>query len=103
MLWYLTDLYLDCMSINVYCHIYNFGFIYENNNIFLSNYHIWNYRNLNSHISQTHWDILLKLSGVSIHFDYSVWNDRRLKAKIVKVPKFAFSGVGLLSNTSTEA
>ena len=45
------------MSVNVCCHIYNFGFIYENINIFLSNDHFWNYQNLNSRISQTQLDI----------------------------------------------
>ena len=39
-------------------------------NIFLSNDHIWNYQNLNSHISQAHLDILFKFSGFSILIDY---------------------------------
>ena len=53
------DWSLDSMSIKVCCHIYTFEFAYENINIFLSNDHIWNYRNLNSHtcISKTHLDI----------------------------------------------
>ena len=50
----------------VCCHIYNFEFVYENINIFLTNDHIWNYRNLNSHISQTQLDILFRFSGLSI-------------------------------------
>ena len=78
------------------CHIYNFDIFYENINIFLTNDHrsIWNYRTLNSHISQSHFiiDILFKFSGFSILIDYY----KRLKAEIVKVPKYAFSGVGLL-------
>ena len=70
MLWYLVDLCLDSMSINVCCHIYSFEFVYENINIFLSNYHIWNYQNLNSHNSQTHWGISFKISGFSTYIDY---------------------------------
>ena len=54
------------MSIKVCCHIYTFEFAYENIHIFLSNDHIWNDRNLNSHISQTLLDILFKFSGFSI-------------------------------------
>ena len=49
---------------------YNFGFVYENINIFLSNDHIWNYRNLNSHISQTQLDILYKFSWFSRLINY---------------------------------
>ena len=79
------------MSIKVCCHINNFDFVHEDINIFLSNGHIWNYRNLNS----THSDILFKISGFSILIDcYKVIE---VKAEIVKVPKFAFSGVGLLT------
>ena len=62
---YLADLCLDCM----YCHSYNFGFVYENNNIFLSNDHIWNNRHLDSHISQIHSDISFKLSRFYILID----------------------------------
>ena len=69
MLSYLADLCLDYMSITIYCHIYNFGFVYENSNIFLSNDHIWNNQNLDSHISQTHSDISFKLSGFYILID----------------------------------
>ena len=69
MLSYLADLWLNCMSITMYCHIYNFGFVNENNNIFLSNDHIWNNRNLDSHIIQTHSDISFKLSGFYIFID----------------------------------
>ena len=57
------------MSISMYCHIYNVVFVYENNNIFLSNDHILNNRNLDSHISQTHSDISFKLSGFYILTD----------------------------------
>ena len=70
MLSYLADLCLDCMSINKYCHNDNFDFVYENNNIFLSNDHIWNNRNLDSQISQTHADISFKLSGFYILIDW---------------------------------
>ena len=66
MLSYLADLCLDCVSITMYCLIYNFWFVYENNNIFLSNDHIWYNRNLDSHISRTHSDISFKLSGFYI-------------------------------------
>ena len=45
-------------------------FGYENINIFLSNDHVWNYRNLNSHISQTHIDVLFNFSGFSILIDF---------------------------------
>ena len=58
------------MSVTVCCHIYNFGFVYENINIFLSNDHIWNYRNLNSLISETQLDIVLKFSGFSSLSNY---------------------------------
>ena len=61
---------------------------------FLSNDHIWNYENLNSPISQPQLDIVFKFSGFSRHQLLS--SDRRLKAEIAKVSKFAFSGVGLL-------
>ena len=57
LLWYLADLCLDSISITACYQIYNFDFVYENINICLSNDHIWNYRNLNSHIFQTHSDI----------------------------------------------
>ena len=70
MLWYLADVRLDSLSINICCHIYNVRFVYENFNIFLSNYHIWSYRNLKSHNSKTHKDILFKFSGFSIHIDF---------------------------------
>ena len=33
--------------------------VYENMDIFLTNDHIWNYLNLNSHISQTNLDICI--------------------------------------------
>ena len=66
----MADLCLDSMSINVCCHIYNFEFVYENINSFLSNDRIWNYQNLNSHISQTHFDILFKFSGFSMLIGY---------------------------------
>ena len=69
MLSYLADLCLDCMSLTIYCQIDNFGFVCETNNIFLSNDHIWNNRNLDSHISQTHSDISFKLSGFYILTD----------------------------------
>ena len=87
MLWYLADLCLDSMSIKVCCHIYIFEIVYENIDIVLSHDHIWNYRNLNSHISQTHLDILFKFSGLSILY-WLLWSDRRLKAEIAKVPNF---------------
>ena len=61
--WNLADLCLDSMSVTVCYNIYNFGLVYENINIFLSNDHIWNYRNLNSHISEIQLDILFKFSG----------------------------------------
>ena len=66
MLWYLADLCRDGMSIKVFCYIYIFEFAYENINIFVSNDHIWNYRNLNSHTSQTHLHILFNFSRFSI-------------------------------------
>ena len=66
----MADLCLDTMSINLCCHIYNIEFVYENINIHFSNYHIWNYRNLNNHISQAHLDILFKFSGFSIRIEY---------------------------------
>ena len=50
------------MFIKVCCNIYNFEFVYENINIFLTNDHIWNF-----HISQTHWAILFKFSGFFFH------------------------------------
>ena len=50
--------------------MYNFVFVYENINIFLSNDHIWNYRNLNGHISQTHIDVLFNFSGFSVLIDF---------------------------------
>ena len=95
MLWYLADLCFDGMSVNVWYHIYNFEFVYESMNFFLPNDHIWNYRNLNSHISQTHQDILIQIFRIF----YTYWllsSDRWMKAEMVKVPKFAFSIVGLL-------
>ena len=61
---------LGSMSIKVCCHIYNFEHVYENINMFLSNDHIWNYRNLNRHISQLQIDILFKFAGLSILIDY---------------------------------
>ena len=45
-------------------------FVYENIDIILSNDHIWNYRNLNSHISQTHIAILFNFSGFPILIDF---------------------------------
>ena len=53
------------MPITMYYHIEKIEFVYENNNIFLSNDHIWNNRNLDSHISQTH-----SVSGFYILIDY---------------------------------
>ena len=47
-----------------YYHVYNFEFVYKNKYIFLSSDHIWNNRNLDSHISQTHWDISFELLGI---------------------------------------
>ena len=73
------------MSIKVCSHIYNFEFVYENINIFLSNDHIWNHWNLNSHISQTQLDILFKFSGFS-PFIKLLLSDSRFKAKIIQVP-----------------
>ena len=70
MLWYLADLCLDSMSIKVCCDIYTFEFAYENSNIFLSNDHIWNYRNLNSYISQIHLDTLFKYQDFLYFIDY---------------------------------
>ena len=96
MLWYLADLYLDSMSINVCWHINKFGFVYENINMYLPNYHIWNYKKINSHITQTYGDILFKFSGFSIHIDYcKVIED--WKPKLLRFQKFSFSGVGLLA------
>ena len=46
-----ADLCQDSMAVILFCHVYDFGFVYENINIFLSNDHIWNYQNLNSPIS----------------------------------------------------
>ena len=45
-------------------------FVSENINIILSNDHIWNYRNLTNHISQTHIDILFNFSVFSILNDF---------------------------------
>ena len=53
-----------------YAFIFTILSVYENINIFLSNDHIWNYRNLNSHISQTHLGILFKFSGFSTLIDF---------------------------------
>ena len=87
----LADLCLDSMS--VICNIMLSRFDYDNINIFLSNDHIWNYRNLNSPISKTQLGIVFKVSGFSRLRLLSC--DRRLKAEIAKVSRFAFTRVGL--------
>ena len=67
---YLADLCHDSISIKLCFQIYNILFVYANIDIFLSNDHIWNYRKLNSHISQTHIDISFTFSGFSILIDF---------------------------------
>ena len=70
MFWYLADWCIDSIFIKLCFQIYNFMFVYENINTFLSNDHTWNHQNLNSHISQTHIDILFNFSGFSILIDF---------------------------------
>ena len=91
MLLYLADLYFYSLSIRLCCYNHSFEFIYENINCFLSNAHIWRCRNLNSHISQTHSDILF----IFPDFLWNTFTDKRLKTKPIKLSKFAFSAVGL--------
>ena len=67
---YLAVLCINSISINLCFQINNFELVYENINIFLLNEHIWNYRNLNSHISQIDLDILFKCSGFSVLIDF---------------------------------
>ena len=88
MLLYFVDLYFYSFSIQLCCHNYDFEFINENINGFLSNAHTWNCQNLNSRISQTHSDILFIFSDFSVLSN--TLTDIRFKTKPIKLSKFAF-------------
>ena len=89
---YLADLCLYNMSITFCCHIYYFEFVDENINMFLSNLSEFKQPYLPNPVRYF-------IQIFRIFYTYQLLSsDRRLKVEIVKVPKLAFSGEGLLGS-----
>ena len=75
--------------------------VYENINLFLSDDHIWNYRNLKAYLPNP-----VRYFIQIFRIFYTYWllsSDRRLKAKIIKVPKLpSFSDRQIWTNNTDQ-